>query len=105
MTLGIESERNSAIISAAVTANQKCRRLTKERLGEVRSGLAVNFAALKLGEQIGLPKIMPRYRQAVMALKDVADWYRQAFVQKDSHPYDLDNRAASDRSKTRQAAS
>jgi len=45
------------------------------------------------------------YRYTFVAGKNVAHWYGQAFVQQDSHPYDLDNKAISDRSKTRQAIS
>ena len=42
-------------------------------------------------------------RYALMAGKAITHWYGQAFVQQDSHPYDLDSKAVSDRSKTRQA--
>ena len=45
------------------------------------------------------------YRYALVAGKAITHWYWQAFVQQDSHSYDLDSKAVSDRSKTRRAIS
>ena len=45
------------------------------------------------------------YSCTLVARKRVTHWYRQAFVQQDAHPYDLESKAVSDRSKTRQANS
>ena len=45
------------------------------------------------------------YGYTLVASKTVTHGYRQAFVQQNAHPYDLESKAVSDRSKTLQAIS